>query len=59
MQMNDENIALLRQIIVRRKEMYDFFVEHFGVDYPLVKDILQSVEKLQALLMLVERRCKV
>jgi hypothetical protein len=57
--MNEHNIALLRQIITRRKEIYNFFVEHFGEDYPLTRDILQSVEKLQQLLMLVERRCKV
>ena len=57
--MNEHNIALLRQIIKRRKEIYNFFVEHFGEDYPLTRDILQSVEKLQSLLMLIERRCKV
>lgn len=57
--MNEYNIALLRQIIVRRKEMYDFFVEHFGKDYPLTRDILQSVEKLQQLLARVESKCKI
>ena len=57
--MNEHNIALLRKIIARRKEIYNFFAEHFGEDYPLTRDILQSVEKLQNLLMLIERRCKV
>ena len=57
--MNEHNIALLRQIIERRKEIYNFFVEHFGEDYPLTRDILQSVEKLQQLLAMAEGRCKI
>lgn len=56
--MNEHNIALLREIIARRKEMYDFFVEHFGVDYWLTRDIAESVEKLTQLLTIIEGRCK-
>jgi hypothetical protein len=56
--MNEHNIALLRQIIERRKEIYNFFVEHFGEDYPLTRDIFQSVKKLQQLLAMAEGRCK-
>lgn len=57
--MNERNIALLKQIIARRKEIYNFFVEHFGEDYPLTRDILESVEKLTHLLSMAEGRCKV
>lgn len=57
--MNEHNIALLRQIIARRKEMYVFFVEHFGADYSLTRDTLQSIEKPQQLLVFIERRCRV
>ena len=57
--MNEHNIALLRQIIIRRKEMYDFFVKQFGKDYPLTKDILQSVNKLEQLLAIVESKYKI
>lgn len=57
--MNEHNIALLREIIARRKEMYDFFVEHFGVDYWLTRDIAESVDKLTQLLTKAEGRCKV
>lgn len=57
--MNEHNIALLRQIIVRRKEIYDFFAKHFGEDYPLTKDILQSVKKLEQLLATIESKCKI
>lgn len=56
--MNEHNITLLREIIARRKEMYAFFVEHFGVDYWLTRDIAVSVEKLTQLLRRAEGRCK-
>lgn len=57
--MNEKNIALLKQIIARRKEIYDFFVEHFGEDYPLTRDILRSINNLTHLLSQAEGRCKV
>jgi hypothetical protein len=57
--MNEHNIALLRQIITRRKEIYDFFVEHFGEDYPLTREIWDSIKNLTHLLSMAERRCKV
>lgn len=57
--MNEHNITLLRQIIARRKEIYNFFVEHFGEDYPLIKDILKSITNLTHLLSMAEGRCKV
>lgn len=57
--MNEHNIALLRQIITRRKEIYNFFVEHFGADYPLTREIWDSIKNLTHLLSMAERRCKV
>ena len=53
--MNEDNIALLKQIIVRRKGIYDFFVKHFGEDYPLTKDILKSINSLTHLLSRIEQ----
>ena len=56
--MNEHNIALLRQIIARRKEMYNFFVEHFGTDYWLTRETADSINKLTQLLIVAEGRCK-
>jgi predicted choloylglycine hydrolase len=57
--MNEHNITLLKQIITRRKEIYDFFVEYFGEDYPLTREIWDSIKNLTHLLSMAERRCKV
>jgi hypothetical protein len=53
--MNEDNIILLKQIITRRKEIYDFFVKHFGEDYPLTRDILKSISSLTYLLSKIEQ----
>jgi len=57
--MNERNIALLKQIIIKQREVCRIYIALYGEEHELTKQKLSSLGKLIYLLSRAERRCKV
>ena len=57
--MNERNIALLKQIIIKQREICRIYIALYGEKHELTRQKLSSLGKLIYLLSRAERRCKV
>lgn len=57
--MNEENLATLRQIVIKQREVCRHYIDTYGQDHKITKQGLSTLGKLIYLLARAERRCKI
>lgn len=57
--MNEKNLATLRQIVIKQREVCRHYIDTYGKDHAITKQSLSTLGKLIYLLARAKRRCEV